>query len=146
MPVIAHLIDDSCNASIIFAAVNLINSVDRCLGGIAYSYHEGNPFPDDLSSVVIVLVSPSLSSCEQLGSLSAPDPKLVLLPKRMEIAGKRQHRGMPTSFSALLLLLLLLLSFAFVRRRAGWIAIRRIELLSMPKFRFSLSCSSFMML
>ena len=88
MPVIAHLIDDSCNASIIFAAVNLINSVDRCLGGIAYSYHEGNPFPDDLSSVVIVLVSPSLSSCEQLGSLSAPDPKLVLLPKRMEIAGK----------------------------------------------------------
>ena len=95
MPVIAHLIDDSCNASIIFAAVNLINSVDRCLGGIAYSYHEGNLFPDDLSSVVLVLVSPSLSRCEQLGSLSAPDPKLVLLPKRMEIAGKRRQSGKP---------------------------------------------------
>ena len=95
LPGMTHLIDDSRNASIVCAAVNLINSVDRCLGGIAYSYHEGNLFPDDLSSVVLVLVSPSLSRCEQLGSLSAPDPKLVLLPKRKEIAGGRRQSGMP---------------------------------------------------
>ena len=89
LPIETHLIDDPRNASMICAAaVNLVDLVNRCLGDMACSYHESNLIPNYLSSVVLVLDSPSLSSCEQLRGLSAPDPKLVLLPKRMEIAGK----------------------------------------------------------
>ena len=50
---------------------------------MACSYHERNLIPKDLSSVVHVLAFPPLGSSEQLGGLSAADPKLILLPKRM---------------------------------------------------------------
>ena len=85
LPVSSHLIDDLRNASI--RTVNLIDSADRCPGGMACSSHESNlmpnPLPPETIVIVIVIVIdlPSLSSCEQLGDFSAPDPKTPT-PKR----------------------------------------------------------------
>lgn len=52
---------------------------------MACSYHEKNLIPKDLSSIVHVLAFPPLGCSEEqlVGGLSAADPKLILLPKRM---------------------------------------------------------------
>jgi hypothetical protein len=120
-PLWSHLIDDLRNASI--RSVNLIDCVDRCLGGMACSHHESNAIPNYLPSVIRILDLAPLRSCKQ----PTPSPKLVLMPNRMEITGRARQSGMP-DFNLAASSLLLLLRFA--ARRAGWIAIRRIVLLS----------------
>ena len=61
---------------------------------MACSYHKRNLIPKYFSSVVCVLDFPPLSGSEQLGGLSATNPKLVLVPKRMEIPWVACQSGM----------------------------------------------------
>ena len=117
-------------------AVNLIDSADRCPGGMACSSRQSNlvpnPLPPETIVIVIVIDLPSLSSCEQLGGFSAPepepepDPKTPTPKRRPQNADPRTPtpERRPQNAHAVR---------SFVLRGAGWMAIHRIELLSMPK-------------
>lgn len=120
-PVSSHCIDDHGDWWI--SAIYLRYSVNSRRWHPACSNHGSYPVLNNLSPVVRVLDSSPFFCCKPLRWFSPTNPKLILLPQYMEWSWIWRQSSIRISLALL-----------FRTRRAGWIAMRRIDLLTTPKF------------